>query len=150
MSDSAQPVLPRSEWHLVVQGKPAEAVAGARLQLQHTTLQTLDLGGRVATAPLPVSFDAAYQALERLELFIEGDGSFCWTAPHARWRIFGELYDGGSLLHYAELKGCCPRAELMHVLAALGHGQGPVMVQLVREGVYAEVEAFCGWAFGVT
>jgi hypothetical protein len=139
---------PSSPWHLVVQGKPSQATAGPILEIQGKQLPTIDLQGTVASTPLPVSFDAAFEALQQLDLFIEGDGSFCWTAPEARWRIFGELYDGGERLHYAELKGDCPAAELQQVLAALGHKQGPVMIQLVRAGVYLEVADFVAWAFG--
>jgi hypothetical protein len=141
------PTRPNSPWHLVVHGKPTAAIAGANLALQEGSLRTLDLQGAPASAPLPVRFEAAFADLERLGLFIEGDGSFCWTAPQAIWRIFGELYDGGDRLHYAELKGTCPAVELRQILSALGLGQGALMLQMVREGVYVEVEEFFAWAF---
>ena len=132
-------------WHLVLHGLPPHVIAGPTLEIQQAPLATIQLPQGTQADPLPIDFESAYLALEQLGLFIEGDGSFCWTAPQAVWRLFGELYDGGTYLHYAELKGSCPQAEWEQVLAALGSQRGPLMIQLVRQGVYVDPQAFAAW-----
>ena len=147
MSSSNDHESRNSQWHVIVQARPPAAKPGPRLLAGGKPVATLDLGGQAATGLLPVSFDWAFGQLEKLDLFIEGDGSFCWTAPQAAWRIYGELYDGGERLVYAELKGYCPPAAMEQVLCAFADDPSQLMIQLVREGVYVSVEEFLRWAY---
>jgi len=135
------------QWHLVIQARPAGAVTGPPVSLAGRELATLDLRGQPVSEPLPVTFDAVLMAFQQLGMFVEGDGSFCWTAPQAVWRVFGELYDGSERLQYAEMKGFCPRRELEQVLGCFGNDTDRLMIQLVREGVYCTPEAMIEWAF---
>jgi hypothetical protein len=95
---------------------------------------------------LPVSFDQALAALERLDrLFIEPDGSFVWagmTAEGEAWQVDGNLIDRGECLAYVELKGVCPVAQFDSLLPALGWPQFGLAFQLQKRGVFLNEAEF--------
>jgi hypothetical protein len=88
---------------------------------------------------LPVTFDAALAALEQLpQMFAEPDGSFVWVSPpgaQPRWQIDGLLVDGGATLHYVELKGTCPAAELDQLLRCFMVDGTTLSFEAVEQGV---------------
>ena len=100
------------EWHLMIQARPTDVGAGPTLTICNTKVPTLDLKGQPVTEPLAVRFDAVLSSMDQLGMFVEGDGSFCWTAPGAAWRIYGEIYDGHETVQYVELKGKCPGGRI--------------------------------------
>lgn len=92
---------------------------------------------------LPVTFDAAYSVLAELpRLFIEPDGSFVWTSPpgEAAWQVDGTLVDGGEMLYYCELKGCCPGEPLNQLLQSIS-GSAELTVEDIEQGTtFSEAE----------
>jgi hypothetical protein len=96
--------------------------------------------GSPASAPLPVSFEAALGALESLpRLFIEPDGSFVWrgaTGDGEPWQVDGNLIDRGDVLDYVQLNGTCPSERLDEILRALGWPERTLGFQLPRRGVF--------------
>jgi hypothetical protein len=99
-----------------------------------------------AVAPLPVTFDHALAALERLNrLFIEPDGSFVWTGAlpdGTPWQVDGNLIDQGERLAYVDLKGCCPEAQFNQLVATLGWPQVPLAFELTRRGIVVDEAEF--------
>ena len=97
-------------------------------------------------AGLPVTFDEALAALERLDrLFIEPDGSLVWTdvtADGGAWQVDGNLIDRGESLAYVELKGVCPEAQFDRLLSALGWPEAGLAFQLQKRGVFLEEAEF--------
>jgi hypothetical protein len=97
-------------------------------------------------AGLPVTFDEALAALERLDrLFIEPDGSFVWTgvtADGGAWQVDGNLIDRGESLAYVELKGVCPEAQFDRLLSALGWPKAGLAFQLQKRGVFLDEASF--------
>jgi len=95
--------------------------------------------GPDAAARLPVTFDAALAALEKLpRLFIEPDGSFVWrgaTADGTAWQVDGNLVDQGPCLAYVELRGNCLSDEFDTLLTALGWPAAKLAFQLPSEGL---------------
>jgi hypothetical protein len=77
-------------------------------------------------------------------LFFEPDGSFVWTSPpdRPRWQIDGCLFDRGGRVHYVELRGGCPPAELDCLLSSLGWPEAGLMFQLPEQGVWLPEEEF--------
>ena len=92
---------------------------------------------QAATKPWPITFDAAYAALEQVPgIFLEPDGSFFLPSRpgEPRWQVEGNLYDQGERLAYAEIKGCCPDEWFDDLLQPLGWPQVLLKFQMVREG----------------
>jgi hypothetical protein len=103
-------------------------------------------GGLNAEDALTTTFDAALQALAKLErLFIEPDGSFVWTGVAAdgqAWQLDGNLIDRGDALAYVELNGCCPDAEFDRLLSIFGWPQAPLTFHLPKRGVLLDEREF--------
>jgi hypothetical protein len=95
--------------------------------------------GPDSTAGLPVTFDAALAALEKLpRMFIEPDGSFVWRGAAAGgkgWQVDGNLIDQGPCLAYVELRGVCPDEQFDALLAALGCPAAGLVFQLPSAGL---------------
>lgn len=92
---------------------------------------------QAATEPWPITFDAAYAALEQVPgIFLEPDGSFFLVSRpgELRWQVEGNLYDQGERLAYVEIKGCCPDECFDELLRPLGWPEVLLKFQMVREG----------------
>lgn len=95
---------------------------------------------------LPVTYEQAVERMEALpRMLLEPDGSFVWSGSQPRpWQIDGVLYDAGGQLGYVELNGDAPSGQLRQLLQALAPpgcaSQRSLQVQLVREGVFTDVE----------
>jgi hypothetical protein len=111
------------------------------------TFHTSIYGGPPENArPLPITFDQAIAALQRLErLFIEPDGAFVWTgvtADGAPWQVDGNLIDRGDALAYVELKGRCLEGQFNRLLSAFGWPQETLCFHLPQRGVLLSEEDF--------
>ena len=99
--------------------------------------------GLVAT--FEIGFDDVLTALDRLpRLVTEPDGAILWAAADAEqaWQIDGTLAERDGRALAAELKGSCPAAAFDQVLEAFGWPRMPVMLQLVRSGVFVDEATF--------
>ena len=124
---------------------PVTPLARSRQELGGQSIETLIVPAGTADTPLPVSFEDACEALNRLpQLLIEPDGSFVWSASHGEesWQVDGVLYDRAGKLFYVELKGACPRAQFDELLTIFGWPATPLMFQLVREAVFLDEANF--------
>lgn len=98
---------------------------------------------------LPVGGDECLQRLASLpRLFVEPDGSFLWVGrgDDAAWQVDGQVHERDGLVLSVDLKGCCPEPEFDRLLAALGWPDRPVMMQVLRAGVFLEENVFRGHA----
>ena len=95
--------------------------------------------GDMVAGPLPVTFDQAFESLQRLpRMFIEPDGSFVWTdktADGQRWQVDGNLIDRGDFLAYVEFNGQCPQDKFDDLLRTLGWPAAALAFQLTRSGL---------------
>ncbi len=125
---------------------PSEArPPGPNAVIHDVSLQTLVVSGEQLQTPLGVTFETAAERLTKIpQLYFEPDGSFLWVSRNSdrRWEMTGMLYDQGASLAYAEMRGCCPRAEMERVLACLSHAEQTNIIQFVRQGVFVEMEEF--------
>jgi hypothetical protein len=95
--------------------------------------------------PFAIEFDAALAALDRLpRMFVEPDGAIVWRSPHPdhEWQVDGTLAERQGRVLAVELKGCCPAGAFDQLLAAFDWPQAPVMLQLVRAGVFLDEPTF--------
>jgi hypothetical protein len=138
-------MLPK-RFHIALHGRPAGAIAGAAVSVEGCEVQPLSSNEPLSQTPLSVTFEEAEGALRRLpRLYFEPDGSFGWfSAPgEPRWEIGGMLYDRGDRVMYAELTGFCPAAEFRQIAEALASQREPLVVQLIEQAVFLDVDAFC-------
>ncbi|MCO8121750.1 hypothetical protein NHH03_08380 [Stieleria sp. TO1_6] len=75
--------------------------------------------GNPTTAPLPSSFEAAWQRLQTLlpQALLEPDGSLAWSGEHHQ--IVGMLYDAADRIQYVELRGFCYRQQVQKLLRVI-------------------------------
>lgn len=103
-------------------------------------------------AALPVGGDECLQRLGSLpRLFVEPDGSFVWVggSEDAAWQVDGQVHERDGCVLSVDLKGRCPEPEFDRLLAALGWPTRPVMMQILRAGVFLDENAFRGYAAAV-
>lgn len=96
-------------------------------------------------APLPVDGDECLRRLSSLErMFAEEDGSFVWTSRREglSWQVDGTFHERDGRVLIADLKGTCPETEFDRLLAVFGWPDHPVMMHLVREGVFLGENTF--------
>lgn len=135
-------------FHVAIHAAPQPPPARQTHILHERTLATLVLQPHELDRPLPLSFEAAYESLERLpRMFIEPDGSFVWVAQNDEpaWQVDGLLFDRAGQLMYVELKGTCPVERFEQLLGAVGWPATPVVVQLMREAVFVDDTTFREW-----
>ena len=122
------------------------------LDCQGADLNTLRVKPAERMLPLPVTFDSAVEQLARLpRMFVEQDGAFVWrpeSNEETSWQVDGVLFDHPNQLQYAELKGRCPAARFQELLIVFGLPRQPLILQMVREGVFVESECFLEWLTG--
>lgn len=96
-------------------------------------------------AALPVGGDECLQRLGSLpRLFVEPDGSFVWVgrSDAGAWQVDGQVHERDGRVLSVDLKGLCPGPEFDLLLAALGWPARPVMMQILRAGVFLDENAF--------
>lgn len=106
---------------------------------------TLVLPPEHLAMPMAVGFDAALESLGQIDrLFVEADGSFVWTASAAgiRWQLDGNLFERLGRVLWIDVKGRCPASAFDLLLGGVGWPDEPVVVQLVRSGVFLDEETF--------
>jgi len=133
------------EFRVSVHSLPSPRPPTRLVELEGLEFEVLEPASAGLAAPLPVTFDAAAAALLGLPRFyLEGDGSFVWCAARDEpfWRVYGNLYDGGPALHYADLLGTCSPAALDSLIEALGGREAPLMFQLSQAGVFLDEAQF--------
>jgi hypothetical protein len=71
------------------------------------------------TAPIPTSFEAAQQRLEKSlpKVLLEPDGSFAWAGNG--YQIVGMIYDAATVIQYVELRGHCDQSQLRKLVQTL-------------------------------
>ena len=132
-------------FHICLHARPQDVAAGETVELDGRTSATLAVEPASLVSPMSVSFEEAAESLARLpRMFVEPDGSFVWVGESAepKWQIDGCLYDRAGSLLYVELKGSCPPAEFDLLLRAFGWPASSLIVQLVRQAVFVEEQAF--------
>lgn len=128
-------------FHCFVHCAPDGSSTSVPVSVQGKDILAVPISGPLTS--LPVTFDHAASELSQIEgLHFELDGSFVWGrgAGSDRWQVNGQLTDGGDQLEFVELRGTCPEEVLDLLLQAFTHAQQSLLVQLVQEGVYVEVE----------
>ncbi len=130
-------------FHANIFALPPQAAIGAPVTLRGAELPTLR--AQTFDVFLPVTFEAAYDALAQLpRIDIEPDGFFVISGDldSKRWQLDGHLYDFGDRLHRVELHGDCPRESLDAILSCLGWPAVPLAFELVMEGVALDEASF--------
>ncbi len=125
--------------------RPRGAVAGAMLRDARGDWPTLVVPREAAGERMAIDFDLALERLAALErLYVEPDGSFVWVGPgnEGRWQIDGNAYERLGRVLVVEVKGRCPIAEWDRFLNVWGWPADPLMVQLVRAGVFVDEPTF--------
>lgn len=130
--------------------KPEQlAEIGEPIILDGRKVRPLKLGPGEASHPFDVTFDDAGERLSELpRMFFEPDGSFVWRGERdgQHWQVDGNLYDGGSRLHYVDLKGECPPDEFDRLLTAVGWPRTTLVMQLTRHALFLNEQEFREWA----
>ena len=137
-----------NRFHVAIHAAPETAVVRQQCDLAGRPASTLTLRPEQLTRSIPVSFEAALAALERLpRMFIEPDGSFVWVAERDEpaWQLDGVLFDRAGELVYVELKGNCPAARFDEFLTTLGWPHVAFVFQLAREAVFMDEVEFRRW-----
>lgn len=136
-------------FQITIHARSAETKLGAHEELAGKQYRTLHVPPAALGAAFDISFEAASEALSRLErMFLEPDGSFVWVsaAKERPWQLDGVLYDRKERLLYVDLKGACTPDDFDRLLAALGWPGTPVMFQLAREAVFLDEDEFRRYA----
>lgn len=136
---------PLYRFEVVLHPRPATAVAAGERADAFGTWSTLDVPKESLAEPFAVGFDDVLTALDRLpRLVTEPDGAILWAAADAeqRWQVDGTLAERDGWALAAELKGSCPAAAFDRMLEAFGWPRTPVMLQVVRSGVFLDEATF--------
>jgi hypothetical protein len=131
------------QFHANIFALPPQSVDGAITSLRGVKLSALPR--QTFDAFLPITFEAAYDALAKLpRIDIEPDGFFVISGDlnGKRWQLDGHLFDFGDRLHRVELHGDCPPESLDAILACIGWPQAQLAFELVKEGVALDEAAF--------
>jgi hypothetical protein len=132
-------------FHIAVHARSPEVSTGQEVLLNGQQFQTLNAPAAALTAPFPVTFEQAGEALSNLErLYFEPDGSFVWVSGSGepKWQVDGNLFDRDGRLLFVDLKGTCPGEQFDQLLSAFGWPETPVMVQPLREAVFLNEDDF--------
>lgn len=143
MTSSAHEALYRFE--VVLHPRPAGAVIAGERADSFGMWSTLEVPKESLAEPFAVGFDDVLAALDRLpRLVTEPDGAILWASADAgqAWQVDGTLAERDGRALAVELKGCCPAAAFDQVLEAFGWPQTPVMLQVMRSGVFLDEATF--------
>ena len=131
--------------HAVIHALGETGFAWDTTDVDGRSIKIIDLPATAFQQPLATSFDDALEALAALpRLFIEPDGSFIWLGEEGpqQWKLDGQLNDSPYGLMTIELKisGAAPWPGVETVLRILKWPSCPIAFELVRKGVYVDVE----------
>jgi hypothetical protein len=132
-------------FHIAIHARAPEVADGLEVSLGGESVRTLNAPQAALTAPMPVTFEQAGEALSKLErLYFEPDGSFVWVSGKGepKWQVDGNLFDRDGRLLFVDLKGSCPDDRFDLLLSAIGWPGTPVMIQLLREAVFLDEAEF--------
>lgn len=106
---------------------------------------TLAIDRDALHAPMDIGFEEALARLGRLErTYAEPDGSFVQVSPSGMetWQVDGTAAEMHGRVLSVDMKGTCPPAAFDRLLACVGWPGQPLMVQLVRAGVFLDEQTF--------
>ena len=131
-------------FEIAIHSRPSGTQPGPDLVDGHGRWPTL---APAADAPvaLPVGGDECLQRLGSLpRLFVEPDGSFVWVgrSDADAWQVDGQVHERDGRVLSIDLKGLCPEPEFDRLLAVVGWPARPVMMQILRAGVFLDENAF--------
>ena len=132
-------------FHVMLHALPADPLKPFRTSIDGVDVDALVLAVGTVLPPLGVSFDTVQSRLMELpQIHFEPDGFFLWSGNVAgeRWQVDGNLFDRGEQLDHVELRGDIPTEPFRQLLAIFNHNQVPLIVQLVRHGVYVHADWF--------
>ena len=136
---------PLYAFHVCIHPRPAAAVPLVTHADAWGTWPTLACPREAMAGTFPVGVDAVLEGLAGLpRMYVEPDGAIVWTSgdPCSAWQVDGTLFERDGRLSACELKGSCPAHAFDCVLTAFGWPATPVMVELVRAGVFLEEATF--------
>lgn len=111
----------------------------------HGTWPSLAMLRDTVAEPMAIGFDDALGRLAALpRMFVEPDGAFVWTSPREgdRWQVDGNAFERSGRVLLVDLKGSCPAAACDALLGCFGWPGQPLAVQLVRAGVFLDLDTF--------
>lgn len=135
----------RYRFEIVLHPRPSAAVISGEHVDARGRWPLVAVPPEALTEPFAVAFDAVLAALDQLpRMFTEPDGAILWASANSEepWQIDGTLAERSGRLLAAEIKGSCPPAAFDQLLAAVGWPQAPVLMQLVRAGVFLDESSF--------
>ncbi len=130
-------------WHIALHAL-RDAAATANLRDGDDPIRLTNLPARLTQ--FPVTFEEALERFMRLpRMFMEPDGALVWVSQDVgrAWQLDGVVYDGAGGVLYVELKGRCPPWALEQLASAVGWPEISIAVQLVPQGTWTTLEAFC-------
>lgn len=136
---------PMYRFEVVLHPRPPAAEAAGEQADAWGVWPTLAVPRAGLAATFAVGFDDVLAALDRLpRLVTEPDGAILWASADADqpWQVDGTLAERAGRALAAELKGSCPAAAFDQVLEAFGWPRTPVMLQVVRSGVFLDEATF--------
>jgi hypothetical protein len=149
-TDRDTPASPLYAFEIALHGLPASVPpAASRFGDAHGSWPSLKLQSDAVAEPMAIGFDDALVRLDTLpRMFVEPDGAFVWTSPRdgQGWQVDGNAFERAGRVLLVDLKGSCPAAAFDSLLACLGWPEQSLVVQLVRAGVFLDLETFRGHA----
>jgi len=145
-ADAAEPANPLYAFEITLHGLHGPTggpPAPGRFSDAHGTWPVLALPRDVVAEPMALGFDAALARLDALpRMFVEPDGAFVWTSPREgrRWQVDGNAFERAGRVLLVDLKGSCPASAFDSLLACFGWPEQPLAVQLVRAGVFLDLD----------
>lgn len=125
--------------------RPTDALPGPEFTGSGDGIPTLSVPVDRQAEPMAITFEESLDRLGSLPgCYAEPDGSIVWTAsgPEGRWQVDGNLYDRGGKIVNARFAGQCPAEAFDRLLACFGWPEEPLMMELVRAGVFVGDDAF--------
>jgi hypothetical protein len=142
------PTIPLYAFEITLHGLPGPAAAPdvtGGFRDAHGEWPALALPRDVVAEPMAVGFDTALDRLDALpRMFVEPDGAFVWASPREgrRWQVDGNAFERTGRVLLVDLKGSCPASAFDSLLACFGWPEQALAVQLVRAGVFVDLDTF--------
>jgi hypothetical protein len=144
------PTSPFYAFEIALHGLPASTPpTDSRFCDAHGTWPSLKLPSAAVAEPMATCFDDALGRLDALpRMFVEPDGAFVWASPRdgQSWQVDGNAFERAGRVLLVDVKGSCPAAAFDALLACFGWPEQSLVVQLVRAGVFLDLETFRGHA----
>ncbi len=124
---------------------PSPAAGDMSFSDAHGTWSSLAVPRDAVAEPMAIGFDDALARLDALpRMFVEPDGAFVWTSPREsdRWQVDGNAFERSGRVLLVDLKGSCPAAAFDALMGSFGWPDQQLAVQLVRAGVFLDLDTF--------